>query len=357
MAGITQAGFYTPAETENLFGKLVQAAATNMGRFTVRDDFSAEIGDYLYREAPLWSRIPKEAAEADLVKEIRQSALPQVGFSSKQDLNSGPRQPAGNRNDLTDPGQEVKAVSGFLDWSHYSRSLYQQQGRPYGDQVAKDTDDMLRSTAQALEMGIMSGNATANALEFNGVAQQLPASHIIPGSVVGATPDNIGQRLCEVVTRAMASRKYSRRITDIFCSGSGFNLLQKEVENKRLYIQTVEVMPGLALPGILTPAGLVPITMTPFLDDVPASGGVTTDTIRFYLIDINSLRWKGVLPFGGLNTFDPQIFDVTSYVDNVPLTEQRMVICYGTLYAMNRGDGIWRLDISAPAGTAWNYAA
>jgi len=34
-----------------------------------------------------------------------------------------------------------------------------------------------------------------------------------------------------------------------------------------------------------------------------------------------------------------------------------MVICYGTLYAMNRGDGIWRLDISAPAGTAWNYAA
>lgn len=354
MSDIKGTGFHSVADTEDLMGKLTQAAATNMGRFTVRQDFSGDIGDYLYNLAPLWSKLPKEPAEADLVREIRTSGLPLSGFANKQDLNTGVRPAPGNRHLTNDPGQEVKAVSGYLDWTHYARSLYAQQGQPFGDQIAKDSDQMLRSTAQTLELGVMSGNATTNPLEFNGISQQIQAAHIIPSSILSATPDNIGQRLCEVVTRAMSSRMFNRRITDILCSGSGFNLLQKEVENKRLHIQTREISPGLQVPSIMTPSGLVPIMMSPFLDDV-SGGGTNPDTIRYYLIDIDSLRWKGVRPYGGANNLEPQIFDVSSFVANVALTEQRMVICYGTLYAGNRGDGIWRLDVSAPPGTAWSY--
>lgn len=349
-------GFQNPGEVAQQFNGMVQAAATNMGRFTVRQDFMPEIGDYLYRNAPCWNRLRKEAADTDVIKEIRQTALPQTGFISKQNLNSGPMQPAGNRNNLADPGQEIKAVSGFVDWSHYNRSLYEQQGRPFGDQVAKDTNDLIDAATMSLEQCFFSGNATTNPLEFNGIARQMPAGHVLTANYTGAEPDNIGQKLCEVVTRAISSRRTRRRITDIWVSGSGWNLLQKEIEDRRLVTQTVELVPGIQVPAIMTPSGRVPITMTPWLDDTPGADVDDPCTLHFYLVDINSLVWKGVVPYGGKNTFNPQIFEVSTQAQNtVTLTEQRMVLAYGTLYAMNLGDGIWRLDVTAPPSYAWSY--
>jgi hypothetical protein len=354
---IAGVNFQNVSEADQLFDSLTQAAATNMGRFTVRQDFMPEIGDYLYRNAPFWARLPKEPAEADIIKEIRMTQLPAVGFSAKSTLNTVAGQGGlTNRQDLTDPGQEVKCVSGFIDWSHYARSLYEQQGRPYGDQVARDTNDMIDAATMLLELGLFTGNATSDALQFNGIPQLMPTSnHVFTLDITATTPEtSLSQKLVECCTRIMSNRVTNHRITDIITTGAGWNLIQREIEEKRLFTQLVEVIPGVQVPAILTPWGKVPISMTPFLSDT-AGANTDPDTINFWFIDINKLVWKGVVPLGGAQTFDPQIFEITTFANNVPLTEKRMILCYGVLYAKNRGADIYRLDVTAPRGSAWTY--
>lgn len=347
--------FASARETDNLRESLLQAAATNMGEFTVRQDFMEEIGDYLLRNAPTWMRIPKEPAEADLVKEIRQTALPVVGFTNKQDLSTTPDQTAlPNRNNLSDPGQAVKAIAGSIEFSHYARSLHQQQGSPYQNQVSKDTSDLLDAITQKLEYALFLGSEANDPLEPNGIVEQMAAGNIFTGDLTATTPDTVSAKLIEAITRISASRTQNRRVTDIFTTGAGWNLLQREIEDKRLFIQEEEVLPGIQVPAILTQWGRVPISMTPYLNDT--SGGVgVADTISYWLVNMDHLVWKGVVPFGGEETFDPQIFEITSYANGTPLTEKRMGLIYGTLYAKNRGESIWRLDITVPEGTAWSY--
>jgi hypothetical protein len=352
-------GFVGLEAAQNQFNGLLQATATNMREFTVRQDYLPEIGDYLRRDAPLWSRLRKEPAPADLVQEIRRTALPVIGFSNKQDLATGPSQPTGNarnRNDLSDPGQQVKALSGFIDWSHYARSLALQQGNPYGDQVAQDTDDMIAAAARLLELTLWRGNAATAPLEFNGILTQRPAGNTFTLDLTDTNEERtLGNMLIECIARIVGSRRIARRVTGVFCSNCGYNLVQREVEAKRLFTEVSEVTPGLNVPGIRTGQGVVPIEPSSYIDDEPGDGVGGGDLLRFIFLDIDKLRWMGVRPMGGLDTFDPQVFEITQFLDGVPLTEKQMLLIYGTLYAMNLGDSIWSLEVTVPAGTAWNY--
>ncbi|NJR40559.1 MAG: hypothetical protein HC781_19160, partial [Leptolyngbyaceae cyanobacterium CSU_1_4] len=147
---------------------LIRSAAINRGSFTYRADFQPEITDYLHRDVTLWSRIRKVAATDDVVKEIVRTGLPSTGFANKNALDTAVVDQTGVRNNLSDTGQEVKAILGRKNWGHYERSLYEQQKRPYGDQISIDTADMIHSAAKQLERGLFVGDAATNPLEFNG---------------------------------------------------------------------------------------------------------------------------------------------------------------------------------------------
>lgn len=352
--------FATPQAAGSIYESAIQAAATNYGAFTVRDDFMPEIGDYLYEGNPLWTLLRKEEAEADLVREMLYTARPKGGFVNKNGLTEAAVEDNKNFNsvDLTDPGQTVKAYANSIEWSHYARSLHAQQGRPYQDAVTKDTNGMIVDAKMDLEQTLISGDATDNPLAFNGIVNQMPddAEHKLAATILGADPDSIGQKLAESITRITVQRRKRRRVQMIMCSGAGFNALQKEVEEKRLYIQTVEVIPGLQVPGIMTPTGVVPLVMSPHFDDTPPVTGTNPEPgkLHYWLLDMDKLCWKGVIPFGGVaGNYDHQLFEVTQFTQGEYLIERRLLLQYGTLYAMDRGDGIFRLSVDAPDNMIW----
>jgi len=139
------------------------------------------------------------------------------------------------------------------------------------------------------------------------------------------------------------------RPTQIFCSGAGARLLTKEVKQLQLFQNVKEISPGVHVPTILTGFGYVEIVPSPYLADKPGDDG--NDIISFFLVDINNLEWHGVYPYGGIKSLEPQIFDLSHVVNGLPTLNERMIVIYGTLKALNGGQGIYRLDVKAPSGS------
>jgi hypothetical protein len=109
----------------------------------------------------------------------------------------------------------------------------------------------------------------------------------------------------------------------------------------------------LQVPGIRSDTGVIPIQSTPFVDVIQPTG-TDPGKVVFWLIDMDLLVWKGVYPYGGTATFNPQIFEVSQYLNTEPLVEKRLSVCYGTLYALNLGDGIWKVEVDAPDNAIWS---
>ena len=334
---------------------LLQAEATNYGGFTIRNDFTSDIYDAIYRESPFWATLNKKAAAADIVRQINKTALPTSGFSSKTALGTAsPQAAATSRNILTDPGQEIKCVTGLLNWADYYRALSQQQGQEFGDQVAIDTDDLLTSMAKTLERCLYAGNATTNPLEFNGIAAQMASDavrqHLFLHDLTVATAESLSIVLPRTCAKIVGSRDIERSVNEIHTTAAGYSLLQEEWARAHLNLSEVEYIPGVKVPGVLGADGkIIPIVVSRYLDDdaSPADG----DNINYWLLDKSSIEWHGVVPVGG-SGFNPQIFDLVNLNHK---TEQRMGLCYGTLFARGRGQGISCLRVKAANGKAWSY--
>jgi len=355
MAVATEVGFQTVESTQQF---LIQGEATNVGGFTVNQDFDPEVEMYLRKNTILWQLIQnKLPANAPTVKKIQEGALPNVGFINRGSLAAAKVAPLQNtqtatQNDLSDPGQEVKAIAGTIQFNHFGRSMSEQQGMPYINTVAEETRDLLVAMAREIEMNLFKGDATVNPLSFNGLDKLMHSGNIVTCDVTDADPDNLTEVINRTITRATTDRDIMRRITHIFCTGAGSLQVQKEVGQALFYQNQSEITPGFKVPGIMTSNGMIPIVNTPYINDL--DGGAGSDIMRIYLVDLDSIEWRGVYPHGGKETLEPQIFDITQFVNGDPLVEQRMALIYGTPYAKSRGRGIWRVDCAVEPGTVWN---
>lgn len=358
MAIVQKVGFTEYEETQGI----LEAAAANLGGFTINQDYDPEIEDYRLMETKFWRMIPqgnKKLAAAPTVKKIVKDKRARVGFVNRTDLSSSV---STNKTDLqrnlSDPGQEVKAISGLLDFPHFARSMNEQQNRPYGDEVGEDTDDMLKEAFRYLEMSLFRGDASVNPLEFNGLqAQIVEPNHIYTVDLTATEPERIWQRVNEIVMRATTDRNIMRKITHIFTTGSAYVELQKQVESTSTRFMEKEVIPGVRVPSLMTGDGEKPIISTPYLDNLSNVSGPSSaphDVLRMWLLDINAVEWHGVLPYGGTRSLDPQIFDVTQYLSGQYLVSKRLMLMYGTPYLRN--SSLYRIDIKAPLGSAWNVA-
>ena len=332
----------------------IEATAVLRDGFVVREDFSTTIQKYLRRETIFWQLIRKRAAEAELVKDPREGPFPDAGFVSKTDLNpveQATDQPA--YLDLGDPGQEVKAMGGVIKFGHFARSLYDQQGRPYGDSIADRTDKLLVKMARNLEEALYTGNTDQNPLSFNGITRQMATGHGYTCNTLNG--DSVITKLRRIVRVATTDINIMRRITHIFCSGLGLEIIEEELGTSVEYLHEETLVPGFKVPAIITQAGRIPVVPTPYIRDNDG-GGSNPDEVVYYLLDMDSLVWKGIYPQSGQRTFEPQIFDVTQFNAGATpyMLEKRMGLIYGTLYAENRGEGIFKLSATIGNGRVGN---
>lgn len=336
----------------------VQAEATQFNGMVVREDFTGPIARIIRDQTALWNILSKELATTDVVREIQQDTMPRAGFINKldQQTTSNITPPTYNQLNLSDPGQAIKAMGGRIQMSHYTQSLSAAQGFPYGDQNGGATADLVKSTGLLIERTLFAGNATNNPLEFNGIDAQTPDAHKIVVDATAAVPadQTIYNAIRSTVRRAYSSRAVNRQITHIFATGLALELLEKEVDSDLSYQNLDVVRPGLQVRTIQTQAGSLPLVLTPYISDMVGAEKTVNpgyDAVYFYLLDIDTLIWKGIFPYGGQQTFNPQIFDVTKYSSPDLLAEERYCLCYGTLFARYRGASLWRLEVRVPSGT------
>jgi hypothetical protein len=335
----------------------IQAQATASDGFVVQQDFGRVIKKYVRENTILWQLIQKQAAEANIVREILEtpSTAPTVGYLNKTTLNPVVNPANQNNYDLTDPGQEIKALGGIFSVNHYAQSLYIQQNSPFGDIVARKTDRILIQTMKALERGLFNGNTTTDPLSFNGLSAQMPVANRYQIDITAG--DSIVNALRGIVRLATSNEDLLLDSSHIFTSGLGVELLSEELDQKLQYHNLEIIRPGFSVPMLETQTGALPIVISPYIRDkvIPAAGGAPAyDEVTFYIFNIKDIAWHGVIPFGGKKTFNPQIFDISRYVDGpVPvLLEKRMVMIYGTLYVGNRGQSLFELKVRIPAGRA-----
>ena len=333
------------------FQPIQATAATLLDGFVVRQDFSSTIQRYLRRETVMWQLIRKRPAEAEIVKDPREGQFPDAGFVDKIGLNppeNDTDQPS--YLDLTDPGQEVKAMGGVIKFGHFARSLYDQQGRPYGETISDRTDKLMVRIARSLEEALFVGDVATNPLSFNGISKQMAIGHNFTADTNAG--DSVITKLRRIVRLATSDVNILRKITHIWCSGLALEVIEEEIGNSVEYLHQSEVVPGLQVPSIMTQVGRIPIVATPYILDLAGGSSDTFDTVYYYLIDMDCMVWKGIYPQGGQQTFAPQIFDVSQYTNTATpyLLEKRMALMYGTLYVENRGEGIYKLAAKIPKG-------
>ena len=343
---VSDISFENPLEVH---GSLIQAEASNLGGFAVRQDYLPVIGDYRVKVTKLWNKITtKLPASSPVVQEMINSSLPTVAFAPRGNLEAVPTQAPISLG--YGPGQEVKAIVGRIHCEHFALSMAYQQKNAYGDQMSTDTDNLILSAMRFLERSLFTGDSTVNPLAFNGMIAQMPAINVYQADITSDNPDAIHDKIDEICTRS-ACRPNSlieHYPTHIFCSGAGNRLITKEIKQLQLYHNVKEITPGVRVPAISTSFGDVEIVPTVYLQDQATADG---DIISYYIVDMKNFAWFGVYPYGGEKKFEPQIFDLSHVVNGLPTLRERMIILYGTPKAMDEGRGIFRLDVKAPRGS------
>lgn len=354
----TEPSFQSMASLQQSLQKIrLQAEASTVNGFTVNKEFMSVLGDYRRKETILWQMVRKVYATSATVKEMIHTARPTVGFTNRSALGSSPENPMGVLDkDLSDLGQDVKALAGKIEIDPFGRSLYEQQGRPYFEQIAQHTDEMITQAMRVLEFALFDGDATAgDGTQFNGFTRQMAAGHTFTATKNGATPDTIHDKLDEIVLRASTDVNVLRKITHIFMSGAGYRQIQRELKDIQQYYNMPSITPGVNVPAIITGVGTIPMYMSPYIKDTPADvGNGTPEKINIWLMDMSQIEWHGIVPSGGEKTLEPQMFDVKNIINGQPLLDKRFLLMYGTLYCKNRGQGIYKLEVDVPDGSIWN---
>lgn len=349
---------------EDVDNTIIQARASLLNGTLYNDDFLPEIVDALKSECPFWEMIPrknKRYATSPKIQKIHKTARPTVGMVDRQDLSGAVNNPQGVAlKDLSDPGQDIKALCATIEFTPFERSISIAQGHPFGDEMAELTDDMITSMCRFLEILFYQGDAATNPLEFNGLEQLIPddGDHVFTADITTDPPDSIITRLNEIIARANGSRNIRRKITHIFCTSAGALQLNREIELQRFYYNTSKVTAGIQVPNMVGPIPNIPnipIVTSPYINDI--DGGAGNDRCIFYLMDIDSLEYYGLPPVGGTKKLEPQIFDITQTLSGRPLVTKRMALMYGCLYPNNRGESLYKLEVTVPPGTVWNTAA
>ena len=340
----------------------IEAAAINLDGFTVADSFEPEILDFRKTGTVLWQLIPasnKKKARAATVRHIERDRNQAVGFVSRSDLSGrsiNDKQAGDMDRNLSDPGQDIKALAGSAKFPHFARSLAKQQGHPFGEEVAEDTARLIQDTYRTLELSLHRGNATTNPLEFNGILAQMPPSQVYEVDLTIDPPEKIIHMMNSLCSAVAYDRQFNRRITHFLVSASALIEIQNEVVENSLKMNQLEIIPGVMVDTIQTGDGQKPIIPSPYIDDVSNVGGTNThDHLTILGIDINSIFWYGVVPDGGVDTLEPQIFDLNIYQGNAPLVSERMLLQYGTPKVIN--NGVWQINLKAPRGKALNTIA
>lgn len=297
------------------------------------DDFDKMIFDEVLRRYPAWTMIDKRLAPGDFTNGFDQTAVGAARAANKRSLTYSATSPT--RAARTQ--QEVKCIVNDLTLGMYDRSVYQQQGRRFGDLTMKDVQDAVTSCFREWARQFHLGDTNSDSLEYNGWRKQLGSGNITfvnsDASVVKTIQDQIVVMMNSTARDVMP--------TFINCNARVRRIIHQELQkmgDKLLW----EPVPGSAerLPFLDTAAGALPLLVDPW-NTVGTGGGTNADIYPTLIGSGDKMSWQYIEPLGEAGA-EPKTFEI---VMNNTLDTQYKTVMFGTLELLGAANHFKRIDV------------
>jgi hypothetical protein len=262
------------------------------------DEYDPQIMDDVRRVSILWNRIDKRLAPGETTNGFQQTAIATATARARRALSfssTGPTRAARTP-------QTVKAIAADTTFGIFDRSVYQQQGRRYGNLEQKDVQDLKTACIREWARQAYNGDEDYDGNEFNGLKDLIGA-----GSSIGASTSII-VGICEALISMTNSDDVVVMPTGIYTNARVVfcaNLELLKVGDRLMYAPIKVGDSVFDTAQLATPVGFMPLIADVF-------NGVVVGTPNVYptfILSEDKLSWQYVEVLGAPGA-DPQTYEI-----------------------------------------------
>lgn len=294
----------------------LQAATVLTDGAILVDEWSPLIFDDVLRESRLWQRISKDLAPGETTSGFNQTGVPTARAADPRSL--GYTATSATRSESS--RKDIRAIVSNVEFGIFNRSVYQQQGKRWGDLQMKDVKDMVTANIREWQRQAYVGNHTGVPEEFDGLRLLLPTGTTVP------TTDSI---ILAINTKIVAMQNQTTRAvmpSAIYMNGRTLQMIEQEflsVGNKLQYSTFNIGGNPFQIPYLPTAAGLLPMFVDPWNSAIAG----TPDVYPTFIISEDKLQWQYVQVLGAPGP-EPQTFEIA--LTN-QIVQQYATIMFGAL--------------------------
>jgi hypothetical protein len=313
----------TPAH----FAGDLSAAADFMGPGAIEvNRYQTEIFDLVRRRYVFGQRINQVAATGHPSRYFEQLSIGSAGFTDPRAINPSASQPSRVERPVM-----LKAIVSQLNYGIFDVEVNQQQGL-FAYLEAKDLTDQVDAVLKLHDQALWTGSDTDLVLQtttqYFGVSGQIQSAsdlggftHINAISSTGSLVDGVKDQVATIASRTDFEVKPSA----LYLNPVFANLFDREAKTVQLYMNEVEVIPGVIVKAIPTQVGLIPLIPDPSISNLP-SGAQTQYTGFIMSEEFVEYHW--------LTSPVPRVFQL-GLLGN--LAAQFVILKFGSVVAKGAG--------------------
>lgn len=295
------------------------------------DEFDPVILDDVRRECILWNRIDKRLAPGETTNGFDQTGIATGRAAPRRNLGfsaTGPTRQAR-------VPKTVKAIVADTTFGLFDRSVYQQQGRRFGNLEAKDVQDLMTACIRKWAVLSYLGDAASSDDEFDGLRTLIGAGTTVDdgASIIGA--------INTALISMMNDTDVAFRPTAIYTNARVIYLINLELMKigDRLLYAPIKVGESVFdTAQLATPVGFMPLIADPWNTAVAG----TPVVYPTYIMDETKLSWQYVEVLGAPGA-DPRTFEI-ALTNTIDL--QYKCVMFGALEMLGTARGHFlRLNI------------
>jgi len=296
------------------------------------DEFDTLILDDIRRESILWNRIDKRLAPGETTNGFDQTGIATGRATPRRTLGftaTGPTRVARTP-------QTVKAIVSDTTFGIFDRSVYQQQGRRFGNLEQKDVQDLAVACIRQWASEAYLGSASGDDDEFNGLRTLVPSGTTIQDS------ESIVTGICDACIAMTNGTSVVTRPSAIYVNAAVIQMINMEyakIGDKLLYAPIKVGDSIFDTAQIATPIGYLPLIADPWNTVVAG----TPNVYPTFILDESKLSWQYVEVLGAPGA-DPKTFEIAM---TNGLDVQYKSVMFGALEILGSATHVKRLNIES----------
>lgn len=303
------------------------------------DEFDPQIMDDVRRTSILWNRIDKRPAPGETTGGFDQTAVQTGRAAPRRNLSFS----AGNATRSQRTPKTVKAIVADTQFGIFDRSVYQQQGRRWGNLEQKDVQDLKTACVRTWATYGYTGRVISSDDQFDGLRELLDsgAQDIQDtDSIVNGINSNIVAMTNSKDTVVMPTAIYTNAQI-VFCA----NLELLTVGDRLLYAPIKVGDSVFDTAQLATPVGFLPLVADPF------NAGIAGTPVVYptFIVSEDKLSWQYVEVLGAPGA-DPQTYEIA--LTNA-LDVQYKTLMFGVLELLQSASHFLRLNIEDRSTPVW----